>query len=175
MNFLKPLSYLHQDLKRFSASEEKSFFRLLFSIFNPRFTPVLILRLSRVFYLFSFVTKPFAFFLQWLNVFIFGIECSPKCDIGPGLFLPHTVGTVIGAYRIGKNATIFQGVTLGAKSPDFDFDANKRPILGDGVFLGSGAKVLGGIVVGDESYIGANVLLLQSTKPQSKVILSIDI
>lgn len=54
-------------------------------------------------------------FVSMVNFVMFGIEFSMSCSIGPGLILPHTQGTVIGAKSIGANATIFQGVTIGAR------------------------------------------------------------
>ena len=58
----------------------------------------------------------------YLNILLFGIEVAPRCEIGPGIFFPHTSGTVIGARRVGANVTIYQGVTLGAKELDMRFD-----------------------------------------------------
>jgi serine O-acetyltransferase len=96
-----------------------------------------------------------------LNVVVFGIEVSPQVRIGGGLFLPHTVGTVIGAASIGENCTILQGVTLGTIQPDMDFTLSKRPVIGDDVFIGAGAKVLGHLTVGDHAKIGANAVVLR--------------
>jgi serine O-acetyltransferase len=96
-----------------------------------------------------------------LNVLIFGIEVSPQVQIGGGLFLPHTVGTVIGAERIGENCTILQGVTLGTSEPDMGFTVERRPIVGANVLIGAGAKVIGRIVIGDHAKIGANAVVLR--------------
>ncbi len=127
--------------------------------FSPRMAPVAILRAAGFFYAhnFGFAAK----FFSVLNVLVFGIEVSPKVQIGGGLFLPHTVGTVIGASRIGNNCTIMQGVTLGTSVPDMGFDASLRPIIGDDVLIGSGAKVIGGITVGNHAKIGANAVVLE--------------
>jgi len=135
-------------------------------LLNPRFAPVLILRLSRYFYLskyFRFLSPIFT----WFNVLFFGIEVTPKCEISSGLMLPHTYGIVIGAAKIGCNATIFQGVTLGAKSADFLFDTALRPTLGDNVMLGAGAKILGGVVIGNGVKVGANAVVLSSVPDQA--------
>ena len=77
--------------------------------------------------------------------------------IGPGIFFPHTSGTVIGASKIGRGVTIFQGVTLGARQIDMKYDLALRPELGDFVVVGAGAKVLGGITLGDNVRVGANL------------------
>jgi serine O-acetyltransferase len=109
------------------------------------------------------------YLLSYLNQIIFGIEISPKCAIGPGIFFPHTSGTVIGASKIGRNVTIFQGVTLGAKDMDMGFDRALRPELGDYVVVGAGAKVLGGISLGDNVRVGANSVLLRSVPANATV------
>jgi len=88
-----------------------------------------------------------------------------RCEIGPGLCFPHTFGIVIGASRIGRNALIYHGVTLGAKEMDMLYDPGKRPIVGDNVVIGSGAKVMGGIEIGDNVVIGANAVVTKSVPP----------
>lgn len=97
-----------------------------------------------------------------INVILFGLEVTPRCKIGPGLLIPHTSGTVIGAAEIGSNVTIFQGVTLGAKFADLAFTPESRPVLEDDVVIGAGAKVLGGIRIGKKGIISANSLLMES-------------
>jgi serine O-acetyltransferase len=104
---------------------------------------------------------PLAKALSALNLLIFGIEVATHCQIKGGLLLPHTQGTVIGAFSIGRNATIFQGVTLGAKELEISFSEATRPSIGDGVVIGAGAKVLGGIQVGSNVKIGANAVVIR--------------
>jgi serine O-acetyltransferase len=157
------LETLRADLLRLSAcngSNEATKVKW-FNLMNPRFTPVLIIRLSRSCYLTRWL-RPLSIALTWLNVILFGVECTARCSIGPGLMLPHTSGTVIGASLIGENATIFQGVTLGAVIADFGFDPTKRPTIGDNVTIGAGAKILGGVHVASRATIGANAVVLMS-------------
>lgn len=153
---------LRADLARLSPTQKKGELPLIKwrNVFNPRFTPVLMIRLARYFYLLPWL-RPLSLLFTWLNLFLFGIECTAKCDVGSGLLLPHTSGTVIGAGKIGANVTIFQGVTLGALELDMGFDLSRRPILSDGVVVGAGAKILGGISVGQGAIIGANAVVLQ--------------
>lgn len=127
-------------------------------LFSPRLIPVVLCRLAYFFakHNLGFIAKAFSM----LNFIIFGIEISTKTFIDSGLMLPHTQGTVIGASYIGKNATIFQGVTLGAKF--VDFDNAFRPRIGNNVLIGAGAKVLGPIVIGDNVNIGSNAVVLKS-------------
>jgi serine O-acetyltransferase len=145
------------------ASLPRFFRRLL----HPRYLPIVLCRCSRAGLLSGW--SVIAHLLSYLNQIIFGIEISPKCVIGPGIFFPHTSGTVIGASKIGRNVTIFQGVTLGARDMDMGFDRALRPELGDGVVVGAGAKVLGGVSLGDNVRVGANSVLLRSVPANSTV------
>ena len=171
MNFKELRILLRSDLQRLSISAQiqTEFKTQWLGFFNPRFIPVLIVRLSRYLYLSKWFS-PFSHVLTWLNVVVFGIEFTPKCEVGGGLLLPHTVGTVVGALKIGSNATIFQGVTLGAKFADIRFTPDSRPVVGDNVIFGAGAKVLGGIVIGNGSAIAANSLVLENVLPGSIMI-----
>jgi serine O-acetyltransferase len=96
-----------------------------------------------------------------VNFVVFGIEIALDCDIGAGLYLPHTQGTVIGAWRLGRNVTVYQGVTLGAKELDFSFDGSRRPVVEDDVTIGAGAKVLGPVTLRFGSRVGANAVVLE--------------
>jgi serine O-acetyltransferase len=101
---------------------------------------------------------------------LFGLEVALRCEIGPGIFFPHPSGTVIGASSIGRNVTIFQGATLGARELDMGFDANLRPRIGDNVVIGSGAKILGGVHVGDSAVVGANAVVLETVESGATVV-----
>jgi len=132
--------------------------KLILSCFHPRIMPVTLLRAADYFYTHNLgiLAKLFSM----LNVILFGIEISPKVKIGGGLFLPHTVGTVIGAEVIGNNVTIMQGVTIGAKESDMAFIASRRPIIGNNVLIGAGAKIIGRVNIGDFAKIGANAVVI---------------
>jgi serine O-acetyltransferase len=159
------LTFLAADLRRLrlltrGANDNASGVRLWIGLFSPRFIPVLLCRVAYSLCLIRL--EPVAKLVSLMNFFFFGIEITVRCRIGRGLFFPHTQGTVIGAWAIGENAIIFQGVTLGARELDFSFLESSRPTVGDGVTIGSGAKVLGGITLGSGSRIGANAVVLES-------------
>lgn len=165
-------SLLYSDLERQlelsgRPGAKASLPQLLCRLLHPRFLPVVLYRCSRA----ALVNglSPLAHLLAYLNQIIFGIEISPRCAIGPGIFFPHTSGTVIGASKIGKDVTIFQGVTLGARQIDMSYDLSLRPQLGDYVVVGAGAKVLGGITLGDNVKVGANSVLLRSVPADATV------
>lgn len=159
------LPYLAADLRRalvvmHGTADGVSSLRLWFGLLSPRFVPVLLCRLAHCLY--RLKLGALAKLVSLLNFFLFGIEIAVRCPIGKGLFLPHTQGTVMGAWSIGENVTIFQGVTLGAREVDFSYSEQSRPVVGDGVTIGSGAKVLGGLHIGDGARIGANSVVLNS-------------
>lgn len=97
-----------------------------------------------------------------------GIEIHPAAEIGEGLFIDHGMGVVIGeTARLGDRVTLYQGVTLGGTG----FDTGKRhPTLGDDVTVGSGAKLLGPIEVGDRAKIGANSVVIHDVPADSTVV-----
>ena len=106
-----------------------------------------------------------------------GIDIHPGAQIGPGFFIDHGTGVVIGeTCVIGRRVKLYQGVTLGALS--FPKDANGRPVKGikrhpdveDEVVIYAGATILGGDTrIGHGSIVGANVWLVHSVPPFSKV------
>jgi len=153
---------LRSDIEQFNSlrgdTRKMGTLRFVMACANPRMVPVVLIRLAEFFD--ARRLGVFAKLCSMLNVAIFGIEVSPRVKIEGGLFLPHTVGTVIGAASIGNNCTIMQGATLGAVESDLSFTVAKRPIIGNQVLIGSGAKILGGITVGDHARIGANAVVL---------------
>ncbi|MGZ3769085.1 MAG: serine O-acetyltransferase EpsC [Bdellovibrio sp.] len=134
-------------------------------ILSPRFLPVVLCRVSHSLY--RHKLSPLAKLFSLVNFVLFGIEISPQIEIGPGLFFPHTQGTVIGARKIGANAIIFQQVTLGAKDLDMGFNLECRPEIGDNVTIGAGAKILGGVFIGNDAKIGANSVVLSDIPARS--------
>lgn len=89
---------------------------------------------------------------------ITGIEIHPAAVIGSGLMIDHGMGVVIGETAvIGRDVTLFQGVTLGGVSTQ---QKKRHPTLGDRVVIGAGAKVLGDIHLGNDVKIGANAVVL---------------
>ncbi len=100
--------------------------------------------------------------------FLTGVEIHPGATIGPGLFIDHGSGVVIGeTAEIGADVTIYHGVTLGGTNLN---KGKRHPTIGDGVTIGAGAKVLGPITVGDGSRIGANAVLVRTVAEDSVVV-----
>jgi serine O-acetyltransferase len=97
-----------------------------------------------------------------------GVEIHPAAKIGNSLFIDHGSGVVIGeTAEIGDNVTLYQGVTLGGTG----FARGKRhPTVGDDVVVGSGAKLLGAINVGNRVKIGANSVVIHDVPDNSTVV-----
>jgi len=89
-----------------------------------------------------------------LNITLHGFDVPPSTVIGPGLYVPHPVGTVLSAERIGANVTLISSITVGMRGE------GEFPVLEDGVFVGAGARILGKVTVGARAKIGANAVVL---------------
>ena len=97
-----------------------------------------------------------------------GVEIHPAAKIGRGFFIDHGMGVVVGeTSEIGDYVTLFQGVTLGGTGKE---RGKRHPTLGNHVVVGAGAKILGGIRIGDNVKIGANSVVLKSVPENSTVI-----
>jgi len=106
--------------------------------------------------------------LAYLTRSVTGVEIHPAAKIGRELFIDHGSGVVIGeTAEIGQRVTLYQGVTLGGTG----FQRGKRhPTLGDNVTVGSGAKLLGPIAVGDGAKVGANTVVIEDVPPGATVV-----
>ena len=109
--------------------------------------------------------------------FLTGIEIHPKAKIGENLFIDHGMGVVIGeTSEIGNNVTIYHMVTLGGISPSIKSNEQRNikrhPTLKDNVVVGSGAQILGPVVVGKNSKVGANAVVTKDV-PENAVMVGI--
>ena len=109
--------------------------------------------------------------------FLTGIEIHPKAKIGKNLFIDHGMGVVIGeTSEIGDNVTIYHAVTLGGISPSIDSNeqrnVKRHPTLKNNVVVGSGAQILGPIVVEENAKIGANAVVTKDV-PENAVMIGI--
>ncbi|OQW30867.1 MAG: serine O-acetyltransferase [Nitrospira sp. SG-bin1] len=106
--------------------------------------------------------------ISQLARWVTGVEIHPSAKIGTGFFIDHGMGVVIGeTAEIGDYVTLFQGVTLGGTGKE---RGKRHPTLGNHVVVGAGAKILGGITIGDNVKIGANSVVLKNVPANSTVI-----
>jgi serine O-acetyltransferase len=107
--------------------------------------------------------------LSQFNRLLTGIEIHPAARIGPGFFIDHGNGVVIGeTAEIGAHVLMFHQVTLG--NAIVDSRGKRHPTIGDHVVLGAGAKVLGPIVIGDHSIVGAGTVVTRSAPAHSVLV-----
>jgi serine O-acetyltransferase len=155
---------IRSDLARFTQtfvlrgqpfSKRRVFWESL--IFKAGFQAVLLYRLSHRLHQRGWTYLPW--FLSRVSVAVTGAEIEFNAQIGPGMFVAHPVGIVVGRGTvIGSEVTLFQGVTFGVKGwhPD---DIRKFPRIGNKCYFFSGAAVVGDVNVGDECIVGAHAVL----------------
>ena len=107
--------------------------------------------------------------------FLTGIEIHPKAKIGKNLFIDHGMGVVIGeTSEIGNNVTIYHNVTLGGIAPSINTNdqrnTKRHPTLEDNVVVGSGAQILGPVVIGKNAKIGANPVITKDVQENSVMV-----
>ena len=111
------------------------------------------------------------FFPRWISQVarsLTGIEIHPGARIGKKFFIDHGMGVVIGeTAEVGDNVTIYQGVTLGGTGKE---RGKRHPTIGNNVVIGTGAKVLGNIKIGDNAQIGANAVVIRDVPSHSTVV-----
>lgn len=123
---------------------------------SVRNSPIVLLKLYAIYpefrSVYYFRTKPISSVFCWL---IKGVPCLyfRSNNIGPGLLIQHGFATIIDAESIGLGCKIFQQVTIG-------YEGDKRPKIGNNVTICCGAKVIGGVTVGDNVVVGANAVVV---------------
>lgn len=106
--------------------------------------------------------------LSQFTRFMTGVEIHPAAQIGRRFFIDHAMGVVIGETTvIGDDCVLYQGVTLGGTGNE---SGKRHPTLGDRVTVGTGAKVLGNIHIGDDVRIGGNSVVVKDVPPASTVV-----
>lgn len=107
-------------------------------------------------------------FISTLNRLLTGIEIHPGATMGRRVFVDHGMGVVVGeTAEVGDDVLIYQGVVLGGTSLE---KKKRHPTIGNGVVIGSGAKIIGDIEIGDCSKVGAGSVVLKSVPMGSTVV-----
>lgn len=107
-------------------------------------------------------------FISQLVRWFTGVEIHPGAKIGPGFFIDHGIGVVIGeTAEVGRNVTVYQGVTLGGTGTH---RGKRHPTLGDNVVAGAGAKILGNIRIGNNVKIGSGSVVVHSVPDNCTVV-----
>lgn len=95
---------------------------------------------------------------------LYGLELVPGNDIGGGFYIAHPVGCVLVAESVGRNVTVISQVTFGTRTD------NRWPRIGDGVFVGAGARIIGGIEIGAGASVGSNAVVMNSVDAGTTVV-----
>ncbi len=140
----------------------RSYFEVIFTY--PGFHAIVGYRFAH--FLWNIKLKLIARFLSYIFRVFTAIEIHPNSKIGSGFFIDHGAGLVIGeTSEVGNNVTMYQQVTLGGISPSEKSyqqkNIKRHPTIKDGVIIGSGAQILGSIIIGKNSRIGANAVVLK--------------
>jgi serine O-acetyltransferase len=142
--------------------------RGIFEIFlcYPGFQSIIIHRFTHKLWLLNLPLIPRL--LSHLNRLFTGIEIHPGAKIGKKVFIDHGMGVVIGeTAEIGNNCLLYQGVTLGGTGKSH---GKRHPTLMENVVVGAGAKVLGSIIIGQNTRIGAGSVVVRNVEENSTVV-----
>lgn len=174
-----PLSFskmVKSDFKRKIMNTDQNFprnkfsFLLKLSIYivgSKGFRSIFLYRLFNIKFKNVSKLQPLYYILRWIS---FSVEIPYSAQIEEGFLIGHPEGLVINANCvIGKNFTIYQGVTLGGSIGKIK-DGRDAPFIGDNVFIGAGAKVLGPVKIGDNSMIGANAVVVKDIPKDSVAV-----
>ena len=147
-----------------SGARPAAYLRLL--LLSPGFQLTLCIRAQRHLGRIPVVGRLLRRICWYLTTIYFGCDIAPEATFGPGLYIPHSSGIVIGGeWDIGADVSILQGVTLGriAAPP-------RLCLVGDNVRIGAGAKIIGDIDIGAGARIGANAVVVKPVPPGATAV-----
>ncbi len=113
--------------------------------------------------------RPLALILYNINFTLHGCDLSYQADIGPGFYMHHPVGIVMGGVQAGRNLTLGPNCLLGNRD-QHTRDGRVEPLLGDNVTINAGAAVLGPVILGDHVVVGVNAVVVKDCAPGSVMI-----
>lgn len=136
-------------------------------VLSPNIRVVVIYRLAHAFAVRGKLAP--ALLLRARGIRVSGAEINPLATIGPGLYLAHAVGVGIGAYVvIGEGCRIHLGAVIGPQQ--HGQDAPQQTVIGDGVYIGTHAVILGGVTIGNGATIGANAVVSRDVPEYGVVV-----
>ncbi len=160
--------YFHTGFRKAQKEINKTKIVIETIVFKAGYHALLLYRISHFFY--RIKLSYIAWFIQRLNVWLTGAEIEYNVEAGPGLFIAHPVGIVIGrGSKIGNRVTVYQNVTLGARHTD-SVRIFKFPVIEDEVTIYAGAVIVGDVLIGTRSIVGANAVVLENIPPDSSAV-----
>lgn len=164
------IKYFRNDFSRWNVHSFEDFFYVLF---EAGLWAAFLYRIRRTLRainipVVNILVKIVNFILFKFTEAFLGVTIRAQTEIGPGLYIGHTgIVRIHPKVRAGRNLCIGQGVTIGQRGPGYNDDA---PVLGNNVFIGTGAKVLGAIIIGNNVKIGANAVVLKDVPDNATVV-----
>ncbi|WP_129407965.1 serine O-acetyltransferase EpsC [Marinitoga lauensis] len=157
IDFIQIFKNLKKDLNEYIIKDPASNNKIGVVLFNTAFHGLVYYRIYHFFY--KYKIYPIAYFLYMLSKILYSMDIHPAARLDPGIVIDHGIGVVIGSTAtVGSGTLIYHQVTLGAKHIK---KGKRHPTIGKNVIIGTGAKVLGDIVVGDNSVVAANSIVLK--------------
>jgi serine O-acetyltransferase len=172
VKFKELKSYWYSDLFRYEESQKVNISKLILRQFiSPGFCYTFWMRLCKYLSQKNKFWSPF-YFLALIILqrykYKFGIEISPKTEIGTGLYIGHFGSiTVNSMAKIGKNCNLSQGVTIGMANRGRRMGVAE---IGDNVYIGPGAKIVGAVKIGNYAAIGANCVVTNDVPDHGVVV-----
>lgn len=160
------MAWLHQELAHVLTRDPAARYRLEVLLTYSGVHAVLLHRLAHR--LWRFRLKLVARIVAMVSRLLTGVEIHPAAKIGEFFFIDHGMGVVIGETAvIGNRVTIYHGVTLGGVRSE---KVKRHPTIEDDVVIGTGAKLLGPIMVGKGARVGANAVVVKDVAPGDTVV-----
>ncbi len=169
MKAFKQIIFLTTDLKRWKTPSIKERF---YNVFEFGIWATILYRMSRMLFLLDIpvvkiVFRLASFLIFKLSEILFKVSIPASVDIGPGLYIGH-ISSIFFHHTVkaGKNLSVGQGVTIGTRGVGH----KGAPVIGDNVYIGTGAKILGAINIGNNVKIGANAVVIHDVSDNSTAV-----
>jgi len=160
--------HISEDLEMYLKLDPAAESKLQVFFFYASFQGLMWYRFAHFFY--KWKLKVLAYLIYYFVRVVFSMDIHPAARIAPGVVIDHGIGVVIGSTAsVGRGTLIYHGVTLGTRKP---CSGKRHPDVGENVMIGTGAKILGPIRVGNNAVVGANAVVLEDV-PDGAVVVGV--
>ena len=167
-DFVSIFKHISEDLEMYLKLDPAAESKLQVFFFYASFQGLMWYRFAHFFY--KWKLKVLAYLIYYFVRVVFSMDIHPAARIAPGVVIDHGIGVVIGSTAsVGRGTLIYHGVTLGTRKP---CSGKRHPDVGENVMIGTGAKILGPIRVGNNAVVGANAVVLEDV-PDGAVVVGV--
>ncbi|AGL49591.1 serine acetyltransferase [Thermotoga maritima MSB8] len=167
-DFVSIFKHISDDLEMYLKLDPAAESKLQVFFFYASFQGLMWYRFAHFFY--KWKLKVLAYLIYYFVRVVFSMDIHPAARIAPGVVIDHGIGVVIGSTAsVGRGTLIYHGVTLGTRKP---CSGKRHPDVGENVMIGTGAKILGPIRVGNNAVVGANAVVLEDV-PDGAVVVGV--